>query len=68
MKTKTIEVYEEWGKLNERAYRLVWVWRKDKRYKIGKRKHYLKQEWLEELPYVKHGEIPFVNIKHSGKQ
>ena len=59
-----IEVYEEWGKLDGRVYRQVWVWKKDKRYKIGKRKHYLIQEWLEELPYVKHDEIPFVDMKY----
>lgn len=39
--------------INDRAYHRLWVWKKDRRCKTGERKFYLRDEWLDELPYVK---------------
>lgn len=53
MAKKKFEIIEEWSKLDGRPYHVVFYWKKDKRFKLGKRKVYLKAEWLDELPFVK---------------
>lgn len=58
-----IDTFEEFGKQNGRLYRALGVWKKDKRYKNGLRKIYLRAEWLEREPYVKMKNLPMIDYK-----
>lgn len=48
-----VTVHEQWIQTKEYLWHLVWVKAKDKRFKKGYKRKYLKVEPADQVPYVK---------------